>query len=42
MAKIFLIFVVNLANSPLLATIHASIRKLLSHFSFATDLCWGL
>jgi len=39
MAKTFLLFVVNLANSQLLAAIHASIRKVLSHFSFATELC---
>jgi len=39
MAKIFLLFVVNFANSLLLAAIHASIRNILSHLSFATELC---
>jgi len=39
MTKIFLLFVVNLANnSPLLAVIHASIRNILSYF-FVTELC---
>jgi len=42
MAKILLIFVVNLANSQLLAAFYAAIRRILSHFSFATELCGGL
>jgi len=42
MAKIFLLFVVNHTNSPLLATIHASIRKILSHFSFAAEVSYYL
>jgi len=38
MAIILLIFVVNLTNSPLLALVHASIRKTLSNFSKFTVL----
>jgi hypothetical protein len=39
MPKIPLLIDVNLANSQLLAAIYASIREILSHFFFATELC---
>jgi len=42
MIKISLLSVANLANSSLFTANCALIRKILSHFSFATELCWGL
>ena len=42
MAKITLLFVEKLANSSLLPALPASIRKILSNFSFARCLCKGL
>jgi hypothetical protein len=42
MAKIPLVFVGKLTNSPLLVAFPAAVIEILSHFSFATALCKGL